>query len=440
MHNIAIYEGNKAARMQGVSLITTDDGNDGRVTWVPQDDRKTGTLHVSENGTYRAEDEGLHSWSKVTVRLAGAPAGMTIPTLPDPIKQIEIATGEVGEVDPVAPAGWEPLDDIEPISLEEAEKIIEGELDEDSQDYEDAIQEIADRLGTDPENVKIVDPDDPSTVKEAEPKPEGKGQQITGVDAETGIDETIGIAGDGTAIDDKPIVGMILARAPNKRAYRDTEKIDYSGMVIGLVDSSGRIRKRVYWPDDDINTSVTEADVDAARSIEAEYGEYTIPLTTRAIVEHSGNYGRGTDYIYTFPTNTACILSTDRSFRILMASKTAIYAPITRVSMPWKRKADGEKEYTGTDKSSEEGTRLSLTYSYNGKISYYATKLYSYSAGSTKIGINGGVDLSSLGVSEGMLAWMIAHSERKRGIQEIPVSYGDYAGDSFDIIVTREDK
>ena len=238
MPNIAIYEGGKAARMNGVSRITTDDGNDGKVTWVPQSERQTGTLYVSQNGTYRAEDEGLHSWSKVTVRLAGAPLGLEIPTLPDPITGAEIPTGEIGLVEPVPPAGLEPIED-EPISADEAESILEdtefdpSDLDPDSPNYDDAMEAIADALRVDPEDVKIVDPDDAGTVKENQPKVEDKGQKATGTDQETGEPATITPSGKETAERNVPDELRIIVE-PTKTSYEDGETISYSGIVCEL--------------------------------------------------------------------------------------------------------------------------------------------------------------------------------------------------------------
>jgi hypothetical protein len=234
--NIAIYEGGKAARMNGVSRITTDDGNDGKITWVPQSERQTGTLYVSENGTYRAEDEGLHSWSKVTVRLAGAPLGLEVPTLPDPVTGAEIPTGELGELEPVAPAGLEPIED-EPISADEAESILEdtefdpSDLDPDSPNYDDAMEAIADALGTDPEDVKVIDPEKKEDVKKEQPKVEDKGQVIAGTDPETGETTTITPSGKET----KPVpVAIVITKLPNKLSYSDGDTIDFTGIVVKL--------------------------------------------------------------------------------------------------------------------------------------------------------------------------------------------------------------
>ena len=236
MPNIAIYEGGKAARMNGVSVITTDGGNGRKVEWVPQSERQTGTLYVSKNGTYMAEEEGIHSWSKVTVRLAGAPLGLEVPTLPDPITGAEIPTGEEGELDPVAPAGLEPIED-DPISADEAESIIEeagldpSDLDPDSPNYDDAMEAIADALGTDPEDVKVIDPEDQGSVADAQPKVEDNGQEIVGTDPNTGDQVTVTPSGKDTRPTPKAIV---ITKLPNRLSYSDGDTIDFTGIEVKL--------------------------------------------------------------------------------------------------------------------------------------------------------------------------------------------------------------
>lgn len=285
MPNIAIYEGGKAARMNGVSRITTDDGNDGKIEWVPQSERQTGTLYVSENGTYRAEDEGLHSWSKVTVRLAGAPLGLEVPTLPDPITGAEIPTGELGELEPVPPAGLEPIDE-EVISSDEAEKILEeAGLDPSDLESDDALEAIADALGTDPEDVKIVDTGKKDDVKEAEPKVEDNGQQATGTDPNTGEPATITPSGKEGAI--TPDELRILVE-PSKTSYEDGETIDYSGIQCALYKDGQFIRNARF---DELSFPMSVAEYDGELPTEYTNGE-------GLNVTHCGTYGAVDPFFY----------------------------------------------------------------------------------------------------------------------------------------------
>lgn len=301
MPNIAIYEGGKAARMNGVSLITTDDGDGGKIEWVPQSDRQTGSLYVHENGTYRAEDEGLHSWSKVSVRLAGAPAGLSVPTLPDPITLAEIPTGEVGEIEPVAPAGLEPIEDIEPISTEEAESILEdtefdpSDLDPESPNYEDAIDAIADALGVDPEDVKVIDPEKKEDVKKEQPKVEDKGQQAVGTDPKTGEPATITPSGkEGAVVPNE----LRIVTPPMKTSYDDGETIDYSGIQCALYKDGKFIRNATF---DELSFPVTTAVYDGNRIPYTDDNGLNAVLLTGVFAPHYGYMDYAHQKIYTQP-------------------------------------------------------------------------------------------------------------------------------------------
>lgn len=286
MPNIAIYEGGKAARMNGVSRITTDDGNDGKIVWVPQSDRQTGTLHVSKNGTYRAEDEGLHSWSKVTVRLAGAPLGLSVPTALDPITGAEIPTGELGELEPVPPAGLEPIES-EPISTEEAERIIEeagfdpSDLDPDSPNYDDAMEAIADALGTDPEDVKVIDPEKNEDVKKEQPKVEDKGQKVVGTDPATGLPTTITPSGKESAmVPDE----LRIVVSPRKTSYEDGDTIDYTGIKCAVY-ANGEFWR--YAGFDELSFPVTTAVYDGEKPEFTDgNGVNVVMLTTGEATAH----------------------------------------------------------------------------------------------------------------------------------------------------------
>lgn len=445
MHNIAIYEGGKASRMQGVALITTDDGEGGRVTWVPQDDRKTGTLHVSSNGTYRAEDEGLHSWSKVTVRLAGAPVGMTTPTMPDPITGAEIPTGEIGEIDPVAPAGLEPLDDIEPISIEEAEAIATeagydaDALDPESPDYADAMEAIADALGTDPDNVKIVDPDDPESAKEAQPnKVKDEGQKAEGIDQETGETTTITPSGkEGAEVPDE----LRIIVEPSKKSYEDGDTIDFSGIQCALY-SNGKFLRNVGI--DELTFPVTTATYDGERP---EYtdgnGVNAVYLVTHQDISMSrtSNWGKWTTRtVYVTPPTGIRYTNSGIVRDVAFGSKSgngSIYLTQYNGNYYAKMGEDGDKSIVGylfeyiPEEPDKPQTRAGWNVLVSGSVTVNRNRFITLNKKTLeKYGIS--APTSTTDPNEVGPAWFAAGQK-----QTIPVKFGSL-GDDFKITVTYD--
>lgn len=442
MHNIAIYEGGKASRMQGVALITTDDGNGGRVTWVPQDDRKTGTLSVSENGTYRAEDEGLHSWSKVTVRLAGAPAGLTVPTLPDPITGAEIPTGELGEIDPVAPAGLEPLDDIEPISIDEAEDILD-ELEIDATDP-DAIEAIADYLGVDPEDLVIVDPDDASTVKEAEPKVADKGQRAEGIDQETGEETTITPSGKDTTPIPKAIA---VTRPPNRTAYEDGDTIDFTGIEVRLfisyTEEGSSIDAKPYRDSRYPNGVIPFGELVFPETIASASGRKKTALSEllgRAINVHTvlslyakaKNSSYGQRYIY-----EQWITSTGEEFVVYEAPTTGIQyvTPVfvskesgTSVTLSVRNKMEHHETLDDdspiideSDVMTFSSVPLNKSFTYSGKTVYYSNQGVSTTISPVVESSYSPIEDNS-DLNMGAMAWTLLYGD-SIGVMDVPVQW-----------------
>lgn len=76
--SITIQEGGTPKPMSDVAKIRTSLQGGGTCLWVPEDEVKLTTKHITENGTYKAEDDDKYGYSQVTVNVpggAGGPAG-----------------------------------------------------------------------------------------------------------------------------------------------------------------------------------------------------------------------------------------------------------------------------------------------------------------------------------------------------------------------------
>lgn len=81
--NVKIKEGNNPRTFWNVSRIRINDTN-GSSLWMPEDEAKLETKHISENGTYKASEEvddqgvskGLYGYSEVTVSGIGTATGI----------------------------------------------------------------------------------------------------------------------------------------------------------------------------------------------------------------------------------------------------------------------------------------------------------------------------------------------------------------------------
>lgn len=188
--NIVIAEGGRGRYMTNVARLATDlqDSTD-KALWVPSTDRLTGTKFITANGTYRAADDGLHSWSKVRVSIPGRAGGNTVPTEPDDATEQEIPTGADGVEIPTPPAN----------------------LDQPTTDTPD-----------------MPNPDNPDDVKKQQPQPSGgSGSSITGT-GENGEKVVITDNGERKVVPN----GITIAIPPLKTAYRAGEAIDYTGMIV----------------------------------------------------------------------------------------------------------------------------------------------------------------------------------------------------------------
>lgn len=72
--NIVIQEGGQGKQLTADKLKTNLVGG-GTCLWVPEDGTRLGTKHISENGTYRASDDGYYGYEQVTVSGIGKATG-----------------------------------------------------------------------------------------------------------------------------------------------------------------------------------------------------------------------------------------------------------------------------------------------------------------------------------------------------------------------------
>ena len=72
--NIIIQEGGVGKQLTADKLKTNLVGG-GTCLWVPEDETQLGIKHISENGTYKASDDGYYGYSEVTVSGIGTATG-----------------------------------------------------------------------------------------------------------------------------------------------------------------------------------------------------------------------------------------------------------------------------------------------------------------------------------------------------------------------------
>lgn len=92
--NIIIQEGGIGKQLT-VNTLKTNLVGGGTCLWVPEDERQLGTKHITENGTYRANDDGYYGYSEVTVNGVGSVTGRD-PTTGDEVEvHRDPDTGEI---------------------------------------------------------------------------------------------------------------------------------------------------------------------------------------------------------------------------------------------------------------------------------------------------------------------------------------------------------
>ena len=68
--NITIKQSGTAKSFSGVQHIEAPSIGSGDVEWIPRDIVNTGIKYITENGTYRASDEGLAGYTAVVVNVS----------------------------------------------------------------------------------------------------------------------------------------------------------------------------------------------------------------------------------------------------------------------------------------------------------------------------------------------------------------------------------
>lgn len=93
--NITIQEGGLAKQIT-VDKLKTNLGGSGTCLWVPEDEVQLGTKTITENGTYKASDEGLYGYSEVMVSGIGTVTGKDPDGSGDDAKAtVDPETGEI---------------------------------------------------------------------------------------------------------------------------------------------------------------------------------------------------------------------------------------------------------------------------------------------------------------------------------------------------------
>lgn len=73
--NIAIQEGNQGKQFGHINKLKISNQGGGTSLWVPEDEVRTKSLYVSENGTYLASKDEVYGYDEVTVNIANEVTG-----------------------------------------------------------------------------------------------------------------------------------------------------------------------------------------------------------------------------------------------------------------------------------------------------------------------------------------------------------------------------
>jgi len=92
--NIVIQEGGIGKQITADKLKTNLVGGSSCL-WVPEDETLLGTKNITENGTYRASDDGYYGYSEVTVNGVGSVSGKDPATGEDVVVGTDPTTGEI---------------------------------------------------------------------------------------------------------------------------------------------------------------------------------------------------------------------------------------------------------------------------------------------------------------------------------------------------------
>lgn len=94
--NISIQEGGIGKQLT-VDKLKTNLVGVGSCLWVPEDSINLGTKHISENGTFRASDDGYLGYSEVTVSGVGTATGRDPTTGEEKRVSVDPETGDLEE-------------------------------------------------------------------------------------------------------------------------------------------------------------------------------------------------------------------------------------------------------------------------------------------------------------------------------------------------------
>lgn len=94
--NIVIQEGGLGKQLSADKLKTNLVGG-GTCLWVPEDGVNLGTKNISENGTFRASDDGYYGYSEVTVSGVGTATGRDPTTGEEKRVSVDPETGDLEE-------------------------------------------------------------------------------------------------------------------------------------------------------------------------------------------------------------------------------------------------------------------------------------------------------------------------------------------------------
>ena len=94
--DIIIQEGGQSKQLT-VDKLKTNLVGGGDCLWVPEDGIILGTKHISENGTFRASDDGYFGYSEVTVSGVGTATGRDPTTGEETRVSVDPETGELEE-------------------------------------------------------------------------------------------------------------------------------------------------------------------------------------------------------------------------------------------------------------------------------------------------------------------------------------------------------
>lgn len=92
--NIIVQEGGIGKQLTADKLKTNLVGG-GTCLWVPEDETNLGTKYISENGTYKASDDGYDGYSEVTVSGVGSVTGRDPQTGNDENVEVDPETGDL---------------------------------------------------------------------------------------------------------------------------------------------------------------------------------------------------------------------------------------------------------------------------------------------------------------------------------------------------------